>query len=260
MKRIIFFFWIGVLLITSAAADCLQIDADTLATGASLSSRMQGIRIQATVEPPADVRLTITQTDTGTVIYDNTYGERSGTFDSGDIYLPYTGQAATEYTVSLQIADDTLTFTYTGLQARLENNSAYALGPRMGGDWPMATVIDLSQSGTTVPIIASNLYVIGQATFAVSDGMLTVSTSFAASANVTLQSQRVYVLGNPTAVSAAVKQQPAYAVGDAIDVTGLKTALVCVSVSLSYDPFGLSNFTYNANDSVIQSQVALLSH
>ena len=70
MKRIIIIFFVGWLWIASAAADCLPIDADTLVSGATLSSRMQGIRMQATVEPPANVRLTIQQTNTASLIFD----------------------------------------------------------------------------------------------------------------------------------------------------------------------------------------------
>lgn len=257
MKRLISILLLGALLLGSAAADCLLIDADTLESGASLSSRMQGIRIRQSVEPSATVRLTIAQPG-GEAIFDKTYGEQSGLFDSGDIYLPYTGQTANGYTVTLQTGDASLIFTYTGLQARLENNSACTLGPRLGSDWPMATVLDLTQPSATVPIIASNLYQIGQATFTVSGGTLTVSTSFAASANAVVQSQSVYVLGDPTAVSSSVKQQPAHAVGEAIDVSGLQTALVYVSITLSYDPFGLSDFSYSKNDSAVQNQLALL--
>ena len=258
MKRIIIIFFVGWLWIASAAADCLPIDADTLVSGATLSSRMQGIRMQATVEPPANVRLTIQQTNTASLIFDKTYGEYSGLFDSGELYFPYTGLPATAYTVTLTIGETALTFSFTQLQARLTGNSAYTLGPRLGGDWPMATVVDLTGSGTTVPICASNQYYIGQATFAVSDGTLTVSTSFTSSANVTVESQSVYLYGNPTSMSDNPLRQPRHAVGEAIDVTGLQTALVCVPITLSYDPFGLSDFVFSTNDSAVQRQLGLL--
>lgn len=259
MKRLIFFVLIGLLLVSSAAAECLLIDADTLVSEASLSSRMQGIRIQKTVEPPAFVRLTIAQTDPVAVIFDKTYGERSGRFDSGDIYLPYTGKSATEYSVTLQVGDAALSFSYTSFQPRLEDNSAYTFGPRIGTDWPMATIVDLSQAKTTVPICASNLYIIGQATFTVNGGMLTVSTSFAPSANAAVHYQAVYLTGNPTSLHDNPLKQAAYAIGEAIDITGSQTALVYVPIKLSYDPFGLSSFVYDISDSQMQSQLSLLS-
>ncbi len=258
MKLLIFYFLIGLVLFSSASADCLPIDADTLVPGAELSSHMQGVRIQKTVEPPAEIRLIITQTDSGTVILDKAYSEQSSAFDSGEIYLPYTGRAATAYTVSLQTGGEALSFSYTQLQARLTDNSAYTLGPRLSGDWPMATVLDLTRTGATVPICASNQYIIGQAVFTLSGGTLEVSLSFAASANVTLENQAVYVTLNPASLDDNPLRQAKHSVGEAIDISGGQTALVCVPLTVSYDPVGLSDFVYNANDREILSQMALL--
>jgi len=72
-----------------------------------------------------------------------------------------------------------------------------------------------------------------------------------------VQRQTVYLAGDPTGADSGILRQSAYAVGDAIDVTGMQTALVCVQIQLSYDPFGLSEFSYRSNDSAIQSQTAL---
>ena len=72
-----------------------------------LSSSAQGVRVVKYIsdssELAAPVRLTLRQMDTGTLLFDKDYGFEAHTFDSGVIYLPYTGDRTTPYLVTLEV-------------------------------------------------------------------------------------------------------------------------------------------------------------
>lgn len=72
-----------------------------------LSSSAQGVRVVKYIsdssELAAPVRLTLKQMDTGKLLFDKNYGFASHTFDSGVIYLPYTGERTTPYLVTLEV-------------------------------------------------------------------------------------------------------------------------------------------------------------
>ena len=82
------------------AEDCFTINVDTLDMDSlnsdeyvalNLSAQTQGIRVQKYISDSSElavpVRLTLTQMDSGTLLFDKDYGYQSGTFDSGVIYL-----------------------------------------------------------------------------------------------------------------------------------------------------------------------------
>lgn len=84
----------------SLAEDCFTIDVDTLDmnslnrddyVAAHLSAGAQGVRVVKRLSDSSElavsVRLTLTQMDSGTLLFDKDYGFQSGSFDSGD-HLP----------------------------------------------------------------------------------------------------------------------------------------------------------------------------
>ena len=241
----------------------------------NLCSAEAGVRVTKYIsdsnELAARVRLTIQQAGDATIIFDKNYGYQSGSFDSGDIYLPYADSGTLPYIITLAVEDWTYAFPFLHAQPRLNRNSGCTWGVRMRDycgvtdNWVMGTMLNLDelrQSGwRTLPLCASNLYVVGQATVSLSGDQLTVGLAFADSAHVELLGSAVYLIGDVTTVVSAdpgSMPQPAYGVGQPIDVSGLRTALLYVPLSLSYDPAGLSQFSYDLyGDAELQSELAL---
>jgi len=106
----------GLWCLPALAEDSFTIDIDLLDmdrlnrddyVARELSSPAQGVRVVKYIsdssELAAPVRLTIKQMDTGTLLFDKDYGFESHTFDSGVIYLPYTGERTTPYLVTLEV-------------------------------------------------------------------------------------------------------------------------------------------------------------
>ena len=266
------------------AEDCFVIDVDSLDMNSlnsndyvadHLSAQTQGIRVRKYIsssnELAAQVRLTVTQAETSTIVFDKNYGYISGTFDSGDIYLPYVDNNVIPYLITLNIEDWTYAMPFMHLQPRLSGNRACTYGvrlkdfnPSITNSWVMGTMLDLDAlrgEGTlTVPLCASNLYLIGQATVAISGDWLTVFADFDASANVEVQSSAVYLFGDVGSITtdeASSIPQPAHALGEAIDVSGLSTALLYLPITLSYDSSNLADFSYDLNSADLSQQLAL---
>lgn len=266
------------------AEECFLIDIDALdMTRVSdsayvqqyLSAPSQGLRVRKYIsdsnELAARVQLTITQAETSSVVYQRNYGYVSGTFDSGDIYLPYVDNSTIPYIVTLNIEDWTYALPFMQLQQRLAYNGGCTYGLRLRDanaaltdSWIMGTMLDLdqlrAQGSQRLPVCASNLYVVGQAALTLAGDRLTVSLSFEPSANVTLNGCAVYLIadvaGMTTADPSAMPQR-AYGLGEAIDVSGLHAALLYLPMSLSYDPAGLGEFAYDANSADIAAQWSL---
>ena len=248
------------------AEGCFLINVDTLDltslnnsayVEANLSSPSQGVRITKylsdSTEFAARVRLTIMQAETSTVVYDKNYGYVSGTFDSGDIYLPYVDNSIIPYLITLSIEDWVYAMPFMQLQPRLSDNSGCTYGirlrdanPSLTDSWLMGTMLNLdalrSQGSTTLPLCASNQYLIGQASLSVSGDQLTVTLSFAPQANVETSRCAVYIIGNVANMTTAdpnAMQEPAYATNQPIDIAGLSTAMLYMPLTMSYDPTGL---------------------
>jgi hypothetical protein len=253
------------------AEDCFTINMDSLDMSqlnndayvtANLSAQTQGVRIMKTIsdsnELAASVRLTIQESETNSVIFDKNYGYVGGTFDSGDIYLPYVGNDTIPYQITLSVESDVYSVPFMRLQPRLNNNSGCTCGlrmkefnPSLTDGWLMGTMLDLnalrSQGTQTISLCASNLYIVGQANVSVNGDQLTVNLSFNSDADVELGKCAVYVIGavsNLTSADPAAAGQTAYAPGDAISIANLSTALLYVPFTLSYNPAGLEAFTY----------------
>lgn len=268
------------------AEDCFVIDVDSLDmnslnnndyVAANLSGQAAGIRVLKYISDSSDlataVRLTVTQAETSTVVFDKNYGAVGGTFDSGDIYLPYVDNNAIPYLITLNIGDWTYAMPFMQLQPRLSHNSACTFGvrlrdynPAITNNWLMGTMLDLdalrSLGQMVLPVCASNLYTVGQATLSMSGDSLSVSLDFDQSASVEVHGCVVYLIGdvnslttdNPAAISL-----PAYAVGQPIDTTGLSTALLYLPISLSYNPSDLSEFGYDLNSEDLSAQLTMWS-
>ena len=256
------------------AEDCFTLDIDTLDLDSlnsddyvsqALSSSAQGIRVRKFIsdssELAAPVRLTLKQMNTGAIVFDKDYGYQSGSFDSGVIYLPYTGDGVSPYLVSLYVGNYVYALPFMQQQRRLTYNGACTVGPRlrdldasMANDWFMGTVVDLDAlrgGSLSVDLCASNTYLIGTATVSLSGNSLCVQLSFTPSAQVEVSQQSLYVTTPGRALSSA----PAHAVGDWVDVGDASAALIYLPMQLSYDPSQLPGFSYESCDP--QGQIAL---
>ena len=266
------------------AEDCFLINVDQLDMtqlrddayiAAHLTAQSQGVRVIKYIsdsnELAAQVRLTIQEAETSTVVYDKNYGYVDGTFDSGDIYLPYVDNSTIPYLITLNIEDWTYAFPYMRVQQRLSGNSGCTYGVRLRdynqsltGDWLMGTMLDLnalrSQGTITVPLCASNLYYVGQATVQTDGNSLVVNLAFDQNANVQVDSCSVYLIGSVASLSSAdpvPSSQTAYSTGQAIPIDGLSTALLYVPFTLSFDPSGLSEFSYDLGSADLSNQLFL---
>ena len=266
------------------AEDCFLINVDQLDMtqlrddayiAAHLTAQSQGVRVIKYIsdsnELAAQVRLTIQEAETSTVVYDKNYGYVDGTFDSGDIYLPYVDNSTIPYLITLNIEDWTYAFPYMRVQQRLSGNSGCTYGVRLRdynqsltGDWLMGTMLDLnalrSQGTITVPLCASNLYYVGQATVQTDGNSLVVNLAFDQNANVQVDSCSVYLIGSVASLSSAdpvPSSQTAYSPGQAIPIDGLSTALLYVPFTLSFDPSGLSEFSYDLGSADLSNQLFL---
>lgn len=268
------------LLAPAAAEDVFAIDVDALDpsrlnsddyVAQKLSASTQGVRVRKHIsdssELAAPVRLTLTQMDSGTITFDRDYGFQSNTFDSGVIYLPYAGDRTVPYLITLYAGDYVYALPFMHLQPRLEQNGASTCGvrlrdldPALGGDWLMGTMVDLTrlrqQGSRTVDVIASNNYIVGQATLQMNGSSLRVDLSFSHSANVDVNRISLYVITD-CAAYAAGQRFPACNVGQWVDVGNAGTALIYLPMQLSYNPSGLPTFSYQLNDSELQRQLQL---
>ena len=237
----------------------------------ALSASTQGVRVRKYIsnssELAAPVRLTLTQMDSRTVMFDKDYGYQSGTFDSGVIYLPYVDDRTIPYLVTLYVGDYVYAMPFMHLQPRLTHNGACTYGvrlrdldPSLGGDWLMGTMVDLSrlrsQGSRTVDVIASNSYVLGQATLTLSGSSLRVDLSFNSGAAVDVNQINLYVITDCAAYLSG-QRGPSYSVGEWIDVGSHASALIYLPMQVSYNPSGLPSFSYQVNASELQSQLRL---
>lgn len=262
------------------AEDFFTIDVDVLDmdrlnsddyVARALSASTQGVRVRKYIsnssELAAPVRLTLTQMDSHTVMFDKNYGYQSGTFDSGVIYLPYVDDRTIPYLVTLYIGDYVYAMPFMHLQPRLVHNGACTSGVRLrdldaslGSDWLMGTMVDLdklrSQGHSTVDVIASNSYVIGQATLQMNGNSLRVDLAFNPGAQVDVNQLSLYVITDCAAYLSG-QRAASFGVSQWIDVGSRDTALIYLPMQVSYDPSGLPEFSYHSGASEVQSQLRL---
>lgn len=266
------------------AEDCFTINVDTLDMDSlnsdeyvalNLSAQTQGIRVQKYISDSSElavpVRLTLTQMDSGTLLFDKDYGYQSGTFDSGVIYLPYVDNRTIPYLVTLYVADYVFAMPFMHLQPRLMYNGACTYGVRLrdldsslSADWLMGTMVDLtalrSEGYRVVDVCASNYSIIGQATIQMQGDSLCVQLSFVPSANVEVNYLSLYVItdcAGMTTADVSRMPQPARSAGEWIDVSGATSALIYMPMQVTYDSAGLSTFGYDLSSGDLQAQIAL---
>ena len=274
-------------LLSTAAAmaeGCFLIDVDALDMNRVsdsayiqqyLSAPAQGVRVRKFIsdssEIAARVRLTITQAETSAVVFDKSYGYLSGTFDSGDIYFPYVDNNTIPYIIALSIEDWTYALPFMQVQTRLSGNGGCTYGvrlrdlnPSLSDSWVMGTMLDLdalrAQGSIALPVCASNLYIVGQATVSLAGDQLTVNLSLNPAAQIELLSGAVYVIGDVaslTTADPAAIGQPTYRFGQAVNVSGLRTVLLYTPLTLNYSPSGLQEFSYDANSPSLSDQWTL---
>lgn len=267
--------------VAALAEACFLINVDTLEmqrlndgdyVRQYLSGQSQGVRIQKFIsdssEFAARVRLTITQAETSTIVYDKNYGYVSGVFDSGDIYLPFVDNNTIPYLITLNIEDWTYALPYMQMRARLSHNSGCTYGlrlrdinPSLPDGWIMGTMLDLDAlrqtGGTVLPVCASNQYIVGHASVSVSGDQLSVNVSFLPEANVELHRSSVYLLPHVaelTALDPGELSLPRYELGQSIQIGGLQTALLYMPMTLSFDATAMGEFFYDAGGADISQQ------
>ena len=269
--------------IAAMAQDCFLLDVDSLDmsslnsaayVASHLSAQTTGIRVRKYVsdsnELTATVRLTVMQAETSAVVFDKNYGSVSGTFDSGDIYLPYVDHNTIPYVITVYIEDWTYAMPFMQLPIRLSQNTACTYGVRLRdydskltSGWLMGTMLDLdtlrSQGALSMPLCASNAYVVGEATVSLAGDQMSVNLAFVQSANVEVHNVSVYFIHDLVNLVAdpATSGQPAYGVSEAINVAGISNGLLYVPMLISYDPSGLSEFSYDLSNMVLASQLSL---
>jgi len=250
---------------SALAEDCFTIDVDTLDldrlnsddyVSVALSASTQGVRIRKHISQSSEVasavRLTLTQMDSRTLLFDKNYGYQSGTFDSGVIYLPYVSGSTIPYLVTLYVGDYVYALPFMHLQRRMESNGASTVGvrlrdldPAQSSDWPMGVMVDLDElrreGVRTVDICASNSCVIGTADILLNGHDLSVRLRFASAADVDLEDASLYVVTDGNVLSTT----PAHDVNEVVDVSGAEYALVYIPMQVSYDPAGLPAFRYD---------------
>ena len=127
--------------VAALAETCFVIDVDTLDMQSlsdsayvhnHLSGQTQGVRVRKYIsdsnELAARVRLTIMQAETSSIVYDKNYGFVGGTFDSGDIYLPYVDNNTIPYLITLTIEEWTFSIPFMQLRPMLSQNTACTFG------------------------------------------------------------------------------------------------------------------------------------
>ncbi len=267
--------------VAAIAETCFVIDVDTLDMQSlsdnayvhnHLSGQTQGVRVRKYIsdsnELAARVRLTIMQAETSSIVYDKNYGFVGGTFDSGDIYLPYVDNNTIPYLITLTIEDWTFSIPFMQLRPMLSQNTACTYGlrlrdanPMLTDGWVMGTMLDIEKlrqtGGTMLPVCASNQYIVGYATVWVGNEQLTVSLTFLPEANATLDRCAVYLIDEVSALTtldANGMTQRTYGLDQSIPITGIRSALLYVPMILSYDPSTLQEYTYNPNNSDVSAQ------
>ena len=266
------------------AEECFVISVDSLDmsmlnnndyVARHLSADAPGLRVRKFIsdsnELAAPVRLTLVQMDTQTLIYDKNYGYLGGTFDSGTIYLPYVGNYTVPYLVTLSIADWVYAMPFMRLEPRMKDNRACTYGVRMRDfnpsltdDWLMGTMVDIDelrvQGSMSVPVYASNAFVVGEAALSLRGNCLTVTLAFYTNAEVELNSFNLFCVrqvGNLLTAEPASMAERRYGIGEAIDIEGAGTVLIYLPMSLSYNSAGLLSYGYDIGSPNSQRQLIL---
>ncbi len=229
-----------------AAEDVMTVE-DASASAAYTSDR-EYLRVLCPLTAEGAVTLTVTEGG-GSIIYQRSYADQSGTFRSEDIYLPYNG-GDTLYSVSVAEAGGSYDFTVTRVMPRLRDNAACSVGYPLSslsgsGSWKTATLLDvgaLEGSSMTVPLHASGAYTLGTVTFSVSGGALTVSAAVDGGIDGSIDKAKVYVATTALEAQTLGTRDFSGAKGSlnsAISLDGSPYAAVYVNLTVSFDAGGV---------------------
>ena len=238
-----------------------------------LSAPTQYIRVNCALNGTKQVRLQVIQADSGSIVMDKNYGQVSGTFQSGEIYLKYTGSSTVAYTITLTAGDTTYTFPFYRKLVMLKNNTACTFGVRIKNldrgltdAWTMATPLDLEEIAALpggvkrIDLCASNMYIIGTVSVRVRDGALRVSMQLnedenAGESSFEISEQHLFLITSPAdwnSIDPRRLAEQEFEIGVDISLEdslpNVKYAVLYMPIKLSYDPNGLNRFSYNLQE------------
>ncbi len=227
-----------------ALADDTCLISDPSSAG-SVSTEYEYLRIYCPANQGDQVTVTVTTPD-GSCIYQRDYGTNDSPFYTDDIYLPMDGSEIT-YSITMTVGETTYAFAVTRKVGYLYDNMActggYPLSSISGsGSWYMATILDVASlegGSMTVPVYASDWYLVGTATLSVSGGQLTVNASLNSGVVGSIDSATVYVAANALEAQTLGDRHFTGATGSldrAIDLGGTGYAAVYVQMRVSFDP------------------------
>lgn len=224
-----------------------------------LSAPTQYIQITCHIEEePVPVWLTILRCDDDKVVHQKFYGHHSGRFISDEIYLKYTG-GTTEYKIILTAGDRKWQIPFYRRQMKLTHNTACSYGvrireaaPGVTKGWGMATVVDISKGSLTVPLCASDQYVIGKVDILTEGDALWVEILPLEDIELTVHKQKIYAVTDPQTLTgldeSALENQFSFEPGQRVtvsrDLKGNQYVILYLAMEVSYDPNGLEHFFY----------------
>lgn len=233
----------------------------------NLSAATQYIRVTYALSGASQVKLSVVRADTGTVVLQKNYGQKSGLFKSDDIYLKYSGSGTVAYTITLSVNNTNYTFPFYRKLMVLKNNTACTFGVRIKSldksltdAWTMATPLDLEAIAATpggtqrINLCASNMYVIGTVSVRIRDGVLRVSMQLEdeEDGKFEIADQHLYLITSPAQWDTLDPKRtalPEYEIGVDIplseELSGVRYVVLYLPMKLTYDPNGLSRFGYD---------------
>ncbi len=188
MRKLLVALLICLLLVPAALAEDVYTVKDA-STATHVTTELSYLKVVCPLAAEGDVTLTV-RDEWGGLIYQRNYGDCSGTFRSGEVHLPLDGDRC-DYIVTLSTAGGEYTFTVTREMAMLTDTAVYAGGATLkqltgGSSRKYAVVLDLSAMNgqtLTAPMLAGGMQV-GEVSFTVQDGSLTVSAAMTAEGRI----------------------------------------------------------------------------
>lgn len=241
MKRMLLLLMALLLMAPAALAEDVYTVKDGLSAAAVTTDKAYlSVRCQL---PEAGTVILTVRDEWGYLVYQRDYGVKTGSFRSGDVFLPLEGESS-RYAVTLETAGGSNTFTVIREMAMLTDSSVYAGGLTMkeladGSRYKYALVLDmdaLNEETIAVPMLAGGMQV-GEVVFTVLDGTLTVSAALLADG--VIDKANVYVAAD--ALTARTLGTNRFGglktrLNREIDLGDAPYAAVMVQLTVTYDP------------------------
>lgn len=268
IKRIAMLVISSLLVFTTATADHVIIDANeiqknlplnTAFTDGKLSGTAQSLCVSYDLGDSTQTLSLLVCNEEGEILFAKEYESISGLFVSDIVMLKNKGGVAETYMITLTVGESLITFPYKQLRMYLEDNAVCLCGINLSekgirseSPWLMATVVDVEAAegkALNVPLIASSLYVVGDAAIAIQNGMLQVTTSIDQTIDAIVTKQRIYVVDNASQLNERNRGKlSSYKTGQPIDVLGKRYVMVYLDMRMSYNPNTLERYTYQVDD------------